>query len=438
MSMRIKRMVVLWILGFALLPAVVPAQGAKWEPIGPEGGYIASVVRDLKNPEVLYTITYGKPARFFASKDQGITWTERGTMNERISKLLVNPLKPGSLYALSSGFSQDPSDSSESLRIDPSQLYETMDEGKNWNARPFPPIYSVLGVVFDPKDPQTIHAIARTSIGEGVAYLKSSDGGEFWNATELPGRNVYSGWIGVDPVETKNVYVTLMPTMFTLDTKVLFKSSDGGMSFAPLTVSKNQIGALNDLGIDPVFSGRIFALNYSGVYRSSDGGRTWEKNKGALPYAQKIWIDVRDSSHLVIAVDKGVAESRDGGMTWKVAEGKVPGSGITALLVDTRKPGGILLANSAGVFGSSDGGASWKPRNRGMCAASVTSLRVDPSSPNTLYAGLMSNAVYKTGKATAETVSWEQLPVFYTCTSIGDIQILPKKPFRVIALEGGG
>jgi photosystem II stability/assembly factor-like uncharacterized protein len=428
----------LWVSLAALFPALLIAQEAKWESIGPDGGYIASVVRDAKNPDVLYAIPYGKPAPLFKSNDRGATWIEIGKIDERVSKLLINPFEAGSLYALSSGFNQDPYDSSETLNVEPSLLHESIDGGKTWTSKPFPPIYTVLSIAFDPKNPLTVHAVARTAMSEGVAYLKSTDKGEFWDATEIPGQKVYAASLAIDPLNPMNVYVSIRPSMFTVDTKVLFGSTDGGATFSPITVSRNDISPLNDVAIDPTVAGRLFALTYGGVYRSNDGGKSWQKNKGSLTYPQKIWIDSRDTSHLIVALDKGVAESNDGGVTWKVETAKPAGSGTNNLLVDARAGLEILTANSAGIFASTDLGKSWTPRHKGIVCTQVTAVRVAPSSPNTVFAALMSNAVYKTTSATSAAVAWEQLPVFYTCTNIADILVETRKPYRIYAMEGGG
>ena len=427
-----------WIFLPVLFPALLLAQGTKWESIGPDGGYMASLVRDMNNHDVLFAIPYGKPAPLFRSNDRGATWVEVGKIDDRVSKLLLNPFEPGSLYALSSGFNQDPFDSSETLNIEPSLLHASSDGGKTWASKPFPPIYTVLNVAFDPKDPLTVHAIARTAMSEGVAYLKSTDQGEFWNATEIPGQRVYSASISVDPLNPMNIYVSISPSMFTMDTKLLFRSADGGATFSPITISKNEIGPLYDVQIDPTVAGRIFALTYYGVYRSNNSGLSWQKNKGSLTNPQKIWIDPQDTSHMVIAVNKGVAESNDGGVSWNAGQGVLPGSGSTSLLVDARERLEIMIANSAGIFASTNHGETWSPRHKGIVCTQVTAVRVAPSSPTTVFAAVMSNAVYKTTSASSAAVTWEQLPVFYTCTNIADVLVETKKPYRIYAMEGGG
>jgi photosystem II stability/assembly factor-like uncharacterized protein len=421
-----------------LLPLLIFGQSKKWDSIGPEGGNIASVVQDPMNLKTMYAVLSGKPAQLYKSLDHGKSWSQIASFNEGIVQLTLNPLKPRVLYALSSGYSAAQPDSSPTLTIEPSLLYLSSDGGKSWDSKPFPPIYAALRIVFDPKDGSTIHALARTALSDGVIYLKSTDVGDTWSATEvLQGR----GWatsMAVDPNNTDRIYVAAYPYMMSSGTKIIFKSENGGRDFIGLTIDSRNISQLNDLVLDPIIPGRIFVSMYSGIYRSSDGGKTWEKNRGSLSYPLKLWIDPKKQDHLMAKLDKGLAESIDGGVTWKANEGKLVGVSANSLIVETGAKPVVFASNTAGIFVTSDKGKTWKPSHKGILGTQVTSLRLAPSAPNVLFAGLMSNTVYKAKAAGTANVGWDALPVFYSCTKISDMLIDEKDPGKIFALGGGG
>jgi hypothetical protein len=72
-----------------------------------------------------------------------------------------------------------------------------------------------------------------------------------------------------------------------------------------------------------------------------------------------------------------------------------------------------------------------------MKSASITALCNAPSAPATVYAAFLNNAVFKSTAASGGTVTWQQLPDFYSCINIEDIVISPSNPDKLYAMEGG-
>jgi photosystem II stability/assembly factor-like uncharacterized protein len=411
------------------------AQGSRWTAMGPEGGAIAALVQHPVQEHILYAVLEGKLAQLFRSTDRGLRWTKCWEFESDVSCLKVSSHYPNSLYALS-GSVQIGMIGGETQ--EQSRLYESKDQGKSWITKPLPSKYAFTKIEFDPKEPSTIHALGQMPMNEGTMYLKSTDGASSWVASKIFPDKGLATTLTIDQTNPANIYVGAYAFTMANDSKFLFKSTDGGKSFSAVALKTNFISMVNDVVLDQRNPGRIFFLNYGGVYRSADGGVTWQRNKVGVMAPRRLWIDPTNSAHVFAVANSGIAESRDGGVTFKEPASKLPGSGISSFIVSSEKNSFILISNSAGIFRTTNLGKSWSPSHRGILGTQITSLRLSAASRGTLLAGVMNNAVYKTAASGAPAVSWEQLPVFYTCSSIGDIQVIPTKPYKILAIEGGG
>ena len=129
----------------------------------------------------------------------------------------------------------------------------------------------------------------------------------------------------------------------------------------------------------------------SGVFRSVDGGTTWEEANAGLPEfspVNALAIDPLTSTTLYVGVGGRVFKSTDGGMTWQDI-------GITNLQRPHHRTGhpphhpddGLRGSpRGGGVFRSVDGGATWDAVNTGLTSLNVSTLAIDPLTPTTLYA----------------------------------------------------
>ncbi|MFH0991601.1 MAG: hypothetical protein V1799_16465 [bacterium] len=413
-------------------------QGGTWEPIGPEGGSMTALIQDPGNALTLYAAASGNPCRIYKSVDFGKKWSLVSIIDNNILGLGFHPLKKSLLYAYSSTSNYDSSDPLEQSKLKAPLLYTSADGGKTWTSKALPPLYSVSKIQFDPVNSSTIHALASSTGLAGSVYLKSTNDGETWNVTVILNEQSYASAMDVDPDDPNHIIIGAYSYSFTTTTNVLYESTDGGSHFSPITLKNRSISPPNDIMFGPKGSRLVFFSMYGGIYKSTDRGKNWEKNKGTIDLAQRIWMNPTNANHMVGTQYRGLMQSEDGGVTWKTAPGKLLGNVSDGLIVGAGTKPEILITTSAGIFRTADYGKSWKASHKGIVATQVMSLRVAPSSTSTLFAALMSNAVYKTKAAAAGTVGWEQLPVFYTCVNINDILIDEKDPNKILALEGGG
>ena len=149
---------------------------------------------------------------------------------------------------------------------------------------------------------------------------------------------------------------------------------------------------IHDLIVEPG-TGAILAAGgspwYGGaVWRSEDLGESWTHSSAGLTYGddgsplQSVWSLAANDAALYAGVEPaGLFRSRDGGRTWEHVAGLTnhptrptwqPGAGgliLHTIVPHPTDPDHLWIGISAvGVFESSDGGASWEPRNRGVRA----------------------------------------------------------------------
>ncbi|MFH1177635.1 MAG: glycosyl hydrolase [Acidobacteriota bacterium] len=150
-----------------------------------------------------------------------------------------------------------------------------------------------------------------------------------------------------------------------------------------------------------------------GVYRSLDGGKSWE-NMGlkASEHIGKIVIDPRDSNIVYVAAqgplwgpggDRGLFKTIDGGKTWKAVLTISENTGVSDVVIDPRDPD-LLIASAyqrrrhvftmidggpeSAIYKSSDGGASWRKVKTGLPTVELgrIGLALSPVDPDIVFA----------------------------------------------------
>ncbi|MCH2182685.1 MAG: PDZ domain-containing protein [Mariniblastus sp.] len=182
-------------------------------------------------------------------------------------------------------------------------LWETVNNGTTWNC-----IFenegtiSIGDIAIDPQNPQTIWVGTgeannqRSSLwGDGV--YKSTDGGKSWTNTGLKETH-HIGRIVVDPTNSEVVYVAALGKLYSgNEERGLYRTQDGGETWQKVLYISPQVGVV-DVVVDPANPNHVFAASYerlrrawdfdgagpgSAVYKSTDGGDTWNRLDGGLP-----------------------------------------------------------------------------------------------------------------------------------------------------------
>jgi len=258
----------------------------------------------------------------------------------------------------------------------------------------------------------------------GGGVWKTEDAGLSWRP--LTDSTVMAGSIGaiaVAPSDPNVVYVGTgeePPRGDVSPGNGMWKSTDGGATW--MRIGLEDAGQISHIHVDPRNSdlvyaaaiGHIFGPNDTrGIYRSRDGGATWEKilyrdaNSGAVNLAvdpsnprvmyAALWQVRRSPSALESGgPGSGLFKTVDGGETWTeitrnegLPEGTVGKIGVTVSGADPRRVWAIVEAEEGGVFRSDDGGRTWQRTNGDRSlrqrAWYYTHIYADPQDRETVY-----------------------------------------------------
>ena len=208
----------------------------------------------------------------------------------------------------------------------------------------------------------------------------------------------------------------------------LWKTTDGGTTWTPVTdgqIASASVGAVavSPSNPDVVYLGmgetelRGNIMQGDGVYRSSDGGRTWvHRGLGASQAIARLRVDPTNPDVVYAAVlghpfapndERGVFRSRDGGRTWSRVLFRSDRAGAVDLVIDPSSPR-VLYATlwevyrrpwqlwsggpGSGLYKSTDGGDTWVEltRNPGLPSAVLgkMTVAVSPADPNRVWANI--------------------------------------------------
>jgi photosystem II stability/assembly factor-like uncharacterized protein len=220
----------------------------------------------------------------------------------------------------------------------------------------------------------------------------------------------------------------------------IFKSIDGGESWAPLVPGIGRRGLVVDTLVQhPSDLNRFYAGAWDrlssggGLFESSDGGRTWREVRLPRPKnaVRGFAVSPADNRKMIVGTLEGVLVSENGGLRWTqvLSSGGVVPS-IESVAIDPVNPRNLYAGTWHLGYRSQDFGKTWAQTPRGMVGDSdIFSLAVNPRNPEIVYASACSG-VYRSGN---RAESWSRLKLRQGSSSIRAqiVSIDPAEPNRV-------
>ena len=392
---------------------------------------IGAIALDPSNPKVVWVGTGESWTRnsvsvgtgIYRSSDGGDSWTAMGLPeSERISRIIVSPKDGNTVYACVPGKLW--SDSADR------GLYKTTDGGQNWTLVLKGPNLSTgcASLAMDPRNPDRLFAglwdfrrkgWTFRSGGEGPKAPSGSglflteDGGKSWKSVDsTSAKGLPAGpWgrieVAIAPSNPDVVYTVIEGVR-----SALYRSDDGGKTWDERDRSNSMVWRpfyFARLVVDPTNADRIYKPNLR-LIASEDGGKSFATVAEAVDTSgthgdhHDLWIDPKNPRFVVTGDDGGLWISHDGGNKWWKVD-NLPVSQFYHVSVDNRDPYqvyGGLQDNSSWVGDSAYPGGITNNRWENLYGGDGFWAYSDPSDPDFAYAESQGGDLARVNRHTLE------------------------------------
>lgn len=260
----------------------------------------------------------------FKSTDGGETWQPMGLeATQVIGRIVVHPQDPNIVYVAALGHVWDANAERG--------LYRTRDGGATWQLVKFVSDKAgFVDVTLHPRNPAVIFAASWERVrgpwflqsgGPGSALWKSTDGGDTW--TEVVGNGFPTALKGRIGIAIAPSYPKIMYAMVEAEKEEdgsggsgLYRSDDGGDSWQKVNDANSRPFYYSQVRVDPSDPDRVY-FSSTPLQFSNDGGETaGTTTNGIHVDHHAMWIDPRDPERIVVGNDGGAAITFDRGGNW--------------------------------------------------------------------------------------------------------------------------
>ncbi len=378
--------------------------------IGPDGNRAISVVGEPGNNMVSYV--GAASGGIFKTQDGGVTWRPIFDKedNSSIGALAIAPTDIGQVWA----------GTGETFLIRPAHaigngVYKSTDTGKTWTNMGLQKTARISRVIVDPKDSNTVYVAAlgntHTPQQERGVY-KTTDGGNTWERTLFVDENTGCSDLSIDPTNPN----ILFAAMWQVDIKTwklnsggpgsgIYKTSDGGKTWKPLRngLPGGPDHPVGKTSVDVAYSNPkvVYALiedKAPGLYRSEDGGESWKlmnQNHSMAqraPYYTRVRVSTQDPDR-VYTICVTVMQSNDSGKTFNGNGNYRPGGDNHDMWFDPTNAKRIMVAHDGCLNMTLNDGKTWD--NINLPIAQMYHVAVDNRVPYYVYGNRQDGYSYR-------------------------------------------
>lgn len=303
--------------------------GMSWTPMFDKQlvSSIGAIAVADSNPNVIYVgtgeacirgnISFGDGV--YKSTDGGKNWVNVGLKDSRhIGALIVDPKNDDRAFVAAFGHAYGPSNERG--------IYRTTDGGKTWDRVLY--VDNKTGgidVVFDPHNSNVIFAAmwqavrtpwSLSSGGPGSGLYRSVDGGSTWH--RLTGNGLPEGILGRIGVSVSGADSSRVYALVEAKQSGLYRSEDDGDHWELINSDQRftqRAWYFTHIFADPLNAETVYVLN-TGLFRSTDGGKTFTLLPAPHGDHHGLWIDPADPNRIINGNDGGATVTVDGGKTW--------------------------------------------------------------------------------------------------------------------------
>ncbi len=280
----------------------------------------------------------------YKSTDGGESWASVGLRETRhIARIRIHPTNPAVVYVAAMGdmFGPNPERG----------VYRTVDGGATWERiLNRGETAGAVDLSIDPTNPKVIIAALNHHVtypwdeesgGPSTGLFKTTDGGDSWkNITRNPG--MPKGLIGkigmsISPARSSRVYAFIEADQ---GEGGIYRSDDGGSTWQMTHQDPGKMeipNSYNHITADPRDPDVVYIQPISGLFKSTDAGRTFEEQPSENWDHHALWIDPNDPRRMIDGGDGGAAVTLNGGESWSSLNNQ-PTADLLSLAVDDQDP----------------------------------------------------------------------------------------------------
>ena len=381
--------------------------GMKYRNVGPtRGGRVTAVAGTVAAPSTFYLGASG--GGIWKTEDYGTSWNNVSDgyfSTPSIGDIAVAQNDANIIY-VGTG-----SDGLRSNVIAGKGMYKSIDGGESWQPIGLDDTGHIGAVEISPENHNVVYVAAigqAFNASEERGLYKTKDGGRNWEQVLYISDETGISDVEMLPGNPEIVFATAWKAERKPWTIIsggeneeggLFKSVDGGVSWEKVTegLPTGLIGKM-DLALSPADSSIVYLLveapgDEGGLYKSIDQGQTFEQvsdHDGIITrpfYYANIDVDPQNPD-IVYAMATGNFISKDGGENWERLA--VPHGDNHDMWINPNDPDLYIQANDGGANVTHNGGKTWSTQFN-QPTAELYQVEVDDQYPYWLYAGMQDN-----------------------------------------------
>ena len=396
----------------AVFSQTIPAKAyadMHWRLVGPfRAGWSTMAAGIPGKPNTYYFGAAG--GGVWKTDDAGRTWqpTMQHQEASSIGALAIAPSNPKIIYA---GTGQ------VAVRYDilsGNGVYKTTNGGKTWKNVGLKNSRHIGRILIDPHNPNRVLVAALGNVfkpnNERGVFL-TTNGGKTWKHVLFVNEHTGAVDLAADPEHPSTIYAALWqmhmhPWLDYFSPQMgpgsgIYKSTDGGLHWTKLTENGLPTGVLGRIGLAVargsngliVYASIQATKNQSGIYRSDNGGKSWQyvNHKGSLAdsYFSRVTVNPKNPN-IVYVMDRSIQRSDDGGKHFSVFKGSPGGDDYHFLWINPSDTTHMVAASDQGTAVTVNNGQSWSSWYN-QPTGQFYHIAVDDRFPYRIYSGQQDN-----------------------------------------------
>ena len=396
-------------------------KGLKFRNIGPfRGGRSVAVTGVLNDPMLYYMGSTG--GGIWKTDDAGLTWeniSDGHLKTGSVGAIAVAASDPNTIYV---GMGEHPVRGVMTSHGD--GVYKSIDAGKTWQHLGLERSRHIAAIRIHPQNPDIVYVAVQGAVhgpSSERGIYKSTDGGKNWERILYVDENTGAADLSMDLTNPRILYAGMWEHRrypWTVqsggDGSGIYKSTNGGATWEELTNGLPKKMGKVAVDVSPANPNRVFAnieseVDKGGVFRSDDSGKTWKhvcKDRVTIArswYYIEIFADPIDEEKAYV-LNAPVLKSINGGASFKTIP--IAHGDQHDMWINPNNPQNIIIGNDGGATITFNGGKTWSTQEN---QPTVQFYRVitDNQFPYRVYGGQQDNSTVSIASRAQGGIGWK-------------------------------